>query len=114
MAATLYSPSDLIPGKLAAIDAAFASARVNLASRTREEALTSYIAHHKAAMARVLADHKSRRKWLAKVSADNPGVSRFYPLDPRGTLASARRHRKEINRARAELSALRAAERKAA
>jgi hypothetical protein len=114
MAATLYSPSDLIPGKLAAIDAAFASAATKRASQSREQALTDYIAHHKAAMARVLSAHKSRRKWLAKVSADNPGVSRFYPLDPHGTLASAKRHRKEINRARAELSALRAAEKVAA
>ena len=114
MAATLISTTDLIPGKLAALDAAFASAMTKRASRTREQELTDYIAHHKAAMARVLSAHKSRRKWLAKVSADNPGVSRFYPLDPHGTLASAKRHRKEINRARAELSALRAAEKVAA
>lgn len=114
MTALLHSPRDKLAEKLAAIDALVDFGRAQRAARTREEALRDTIAHHKTAMARVLTAHRDRRRWLKLVEADNPGVSRFYPLDPHGTLASARHHRKHINRARAELQLVQKHEGKAA
>lgn len=105
----LHSPHDKLAEKFAAIDALVDFGRAQRAARSREEVLRDTIAHHKAAMARVLTAHRDRRRWLKLVEADNPGVSRFYRLDPHGALASARRHRIDIMAARAELAALGAA-----
>lgn len=73
---------------------------------SKNESLTKFVAHHRAAARKLIADAKAHRVWIQKISKTNAGVTRFYGENLDLVSKALARHRQCIARARAELRAL--------